>query len=133
MNKNIYTGRIVNVSKEVIDETVHVVGFKGQKDFRSFGWGHANGYGGITIYGKRQNYVCFKCVIYTKNGNQTIEVLLRDEILDYFSKSRITDKMINELKIRLESKKTKFIKVFDKKDSYNTFEFVNFNKLIENN
>lgn len=127
----IFKGRIVNVSKKVIDETIHGVGFKGQSGFRSFGWGHENGYGGITIYGKRQNYICFKCVIYGETENQTIEIYLRDEILDYFGKSRITDSMVNILKNKLDGKKTKF--KYINGNSYNRFKFVNFEKLLEEN
>lgn len=129
----IFRGRIVNVSKEVIDETVHGVGFKGQRGFKSFGWGHENGYGGITIYGKRQNYVCFKCVIYiNKNENQTIKIYLRDEILDYFDKTRITDKMVNILKGKLEGKKTKFKDIYGiRKNSYNYYDFENLYDLLE--
>lgn len=129
----IFRGRIVNVSKEIIDETVHGVGFKDQRGFKSFGWGYENGYGGITIYGKRQNYVCFKCVIYiNKNENQTIKIYLRDEILDYFDKTRITDKMVNILKGKLEGKKTKFKDIYGiRKNSYNYCDFENLYDLLE--
>jgi len=93
----IMSGKVIGVYKDIHDEGYTICGIKGKQDFERCGsFGHFNGYGGFRVYGKR--YTQIKIKVYVNCKQHPVSIFVRQEILNYYEKTKITDKLINRVK-----------------------------------
>lgn len=115
-------GRIVDFYATT--SQIAVQGIKGGRGYSNVPilGGYYNGAGAFCSYPQR--YLCMKVVLYTRNGNKTEVIDIRNYVKQQTGNRRITENYIQQLRDNNCGKKTFFIR-----DLYGNWDLANYNVL----